>query len=159
MMPRLMILALLLAAPAPAPDAPAGRPEGPKPDLTPEQVVRAQLDALKHNDDPREDAGIAAAFAFASPENRKTTGPLERFAKMVKGPQYRTMIGHTSAEYGPMMVTADKLAAQSVKVVGAGGETVEYMFILSKDAKTGCWMTDGVAVLPPPSVKKRRQEA
>lgn len=155
MIPRLLTLALLLAAP----DAPAKRPDGPKPDLTPQQVVRAQLDALKHNDDPREDAGIAAAFAFASPENRKLTGPLERFTQMVKGPSYRTMIGHKSAEFGPMKVFDDKVAAQKVKVIGSAGESVEYLFILAKDAKTGCWMTDGVMIVPPPSARKPHQEA
>ena len=48
------------------------RPQGdpgpvPSPELSPRDVVRIQLSALKHNDTPEPDAGIATVFRFASP--------------------------------------------------------------------------------------------
>ena len=64
----------------------AGDAPVPKPELTPEQVVEIQVEALRKNDVPTPDAGIATTFRFASPGNRKVTGPLERFAPIVKAP-------------------------------------------------------------------------
>lgn len=55
-----------------------GSPD-PSPDLSPDQVVRIQLDAMARNDEPAPDSGIATAFKFASPENQAQTGPLDRF--------------------------------------------------------------------------------
>lgn len=34
----------------------------PSPDLTPQQVVEFQLDALRHNDEPTTDAGMSDRF-------------------------------------------------------------------------------------------------
>src|ERR1700704_5439214 len=53
----------------------------PNPDLTPQQVVEFQLDALRHNDEPTTDAGIERSFRFASPSNRLVTGPLSHFSE------------------------------------------------------------------------------
>jgi hypothetical protein len=43
----------------------------PHPDLSPEEVVRIQLTALKYNDIPQRNAGIAKAYEFASPGREK----------------------------------------------------------------------------------------
>ena len=168
MIPELFTVALVLASASPAPAGlgankavdrrEAGTPPAPKPELTPRQVVRTVLDALKDNDKPHQDAGIETAFAFASPANKEATGPLGRFARMVKGPSYRTMIGYKSAEYGPLTVQGDR-ALQRVKLIGAAGESVEYGFGLSKDPKTDCWMTDAVFIIPPPVEPPRRDKA
>jgi len=56
---------------------------------SPEAVVEAQLAALR-----REDAD--AVFAFASPENKKHTGPSERFYQMLSSPIYSPLLGHVS---------------------------------------------------------------
>ncbi|MFL5578391.1 MAG: DUF4864 domain-containing protein [Gemmatimonadaceae bacterium] len=125
-----------------------GRPR-PSPTLTPEQVVTIQLDALQHNDTPTPDFGIETTFRFASPANRVATGPLERFADVVKNSVYRPMINHRRVERGPMHVDGDQ-ARQRVTVVTANGTRVAYMFILSRQRGgeyDRCWMTDGVARL------------
>eukprot|EP00947_MAST-08B_sp_MAST-8B-sp1_P001319 g1319.t1 len=49
--------------------------------LSPTDVVINQLYALQENSDE----GIAKCFAFASPENRMVTGPLDKFARMIRG--------------------------------------------------------------------------
>ena len=76
----------------------------PHPDLTPQQVIEAQLEALRHNDDPKPDAGFATAFGFASAANRQATGPVARFTQLLKNPLYRPMLGHSSTQFGPTQV-------------------------------------------------------
>jgi len=118
----------------------------PSPELSPEDVVSIQLEALRHNDTPTRDAGIATTFLFASPANRVATGPLDRFADLVKTSAYRAMIDHRRVERGPMHVDGDD-ARQRVVVYSATGARVAYMFLLSRQhggPYDGCWMTDGV---------------
>jgi Domain of unknown function (DUF4864) len=119
----------------------------PRPELTPDQVVDTQLVALQFNDRPTKDAGIATTFRFASPDNRKTTGPVEKFALIVKGPAYRPLINHRIAGYG-LMVVKETLALIRVTVVAADGQAIEYEFRLSKDPASNCWFTDGVIPIP-----------
>ena len=119
----------------------------PSPDLSPLQVVGIQLDALRRNDQLGHDAGIAITFRFASAANRAVTGPLERFAGMLKDPLYRPMIDHDSARFGPAQVEGD-VARVQVVLFGRGGEVAAYDFTLSKDEDTGCWLTDGVMLAP-----------
>ena len=52
----------------------------PDPSDGPEQVIEMQVRALAENDTPVENAGIKTAYNFASPANRRVTGPLDRFA-------------------------------------------------------------------------------
>jgi hypothetical protein len=118
----------------------------PAPGLSPEDVVAIQLDALRHNDTPSRDAGIATTFRFASPANRVATGPLDHFADLVKTSAYRAMINHRRVERGPMHIDGDD-ARQRVVVYSATGARVAYMFFLSRQhggPYDGCWMTDGV---------------
>lgn len=127
----------------------ANRPT-PNPKWTPQQVVRIQLNALKHNDAPHVDAGIETTFDFASRTNKRATGPLERFAKIVKSPAYRPMIEHESATLGVFFLEKG-VANQRVTVVDQDGETIIYLFTLAKDPDTGCWMTESVTI--PPTVE------
>lgn len=113
--------------------------------LTPAQVVRIQMEALQHNDVPRPDSGIATTFAFASPENRQTTGPLEHFAQIVKAPAYLPMLNCKRVTYDTIVVEGEK-AQQRVHIVAADGSHITYIFMLSRQADgvyAGCWMNDG----------------
>jgi hypothetical protein len=120
----------------------------PTPDDGPAAVVARQLDALATNDDPFEDAGVLTAYNFASPANRRATGPRERFVRMVHGPTYAPMIDHVEAVTGPVERDGDR-AEQRVTLTGPEGRTVTYVFGLSRQAEgsfAGCWMTDRVLV-------------
>jgi hypothetical protein len=131
-----LFLALALLAP----------PTHPAPTLTPSDVIGIVLHALQHNDEPTRDAGITTTFEFASPENRQETGPLERFALMIKNPAYRPMLGFRSATRGRMEIEGNH-ARQRVVVVGKDGSQVTFVFLLSKQPDgpyANCWMTDGV---------------
>lgn len=134
-------------------------PTDPSPDLLPEEVVRIQVEALQHNDEPTPDAGVEAAFRFASPDNRAATGPVERFARMVKGPVYGDMIGFEQAEFGLVEVEGDR-AVQRVTLAHADGRRVTYAFVLSRQRGgpyDGCWMTDGVVREAEPSQRGVRR--
>jgi len=136
----LLVVLLFASAPSPSDD-----PQ-PSPDLSPEDVIRLQVEALQRNDEPHPDAGIEAAFRFASPANKRATGPLERFTAMVKGPAYGAMLGFERAEYGELRVEGGQ-AAQRVTLIQPDGRRVRYVFGLSKQSGgeyAGCWMTDSV---------------
>ncbi|MEF8821767.1 MAG: DUF4864 domain-containing protein [Halovenus sp.] len=120
----------------------------PDPAYGPEEVVDIQLDWLATNDDPFENAGIAIAYNFASPSNRRATGPFDRFVQMVTGPQYGPMVDHVSATTGPME-SDGTTAEQRVTLTGPDGRTVTYVFGLSKERPgplDGHWLTDRVSV-------------
>lgn len=120
----------------------------PTPDQSygPEEVVALQLEGLATNDEPVENAGIGLAYNFASPSNRRSTGPFDRFVRMVRGPQYSPMVDHVEATTGPMERDGSR-AEQRVTLTGPDGRTVTYRFGLSMDRDgelDGCWLTDRV---------------
>ena len=120
----------------------------PNPELTPDQVVRIQVEALQNNDS--EDHGIEVTFRFASPANRQLTGPIGRFKRLVKNPAYRPMLNHKAAEFDPIEISGDT-ATQRVTILDFGGKASVYLFTLSKQSGPpcdGCWMTDSVVVVP-----------
>ncbi|MFB6297423.1 MAG: DUF4864 domain-containing protein [Salinirussus sp.] len=120
----------------------------PDPSYGPGRVVEIQLEALRANDDPVENAGIRTAYNFASPGNRANTGPLERFVRMVTGPTYAPMIDHEEAVSGPVERSGDS-ATRRVTLTGPGGRTVTYEFGVSQWTEgpfPGCWLTDRVVV-------------
>ena len=68
----------------------------PNSEIKPLEVVKIQLLGLQKNDDKFEDSGIEQTWNFAHPNNKKATGPLDRFKKMIKGNNYQMMINHLS---------------------------------------------------------------
>jgi hypothetical protein len=118
----------------------------PDPTENPEEVVSVQLEALRNNNDPYADAGIMTAYNYASPANRRSTGPLDSFIQMVKSPRYSVMIDFEEATRGPIEVS-EREADQKVTITGDSGRTVTYEFGLSVQSEgmfEGCWMTDRV---------------
>jgi hypothetical protein len=119
---------------------------GPSPKLTPRDVVEAQLAALRTNDDPEPDAGIRTAFRFASPENKRSTGPVEHFIEMVKNPLYAALLNHRTAALSDTTQKGN-LARIKVSLIGADGEEAAFVWILERVHTpdcAGCWMTSTV---------------
>ena len=151
--PVLIVTLALLAAPLPAAAQQAANKSElvhPSSDYSPGEVIRVQLEALAHNDDPYKDAGIEVVFGFASPANKMVTGPLARFIRMVHNPVYCALLHHQAAYYGELEVQGNQ-ARQSVGVTAANGEHVGYVFILSRQKGNPCdecWMTDSVVGQP-----------
>lgn len=118
----------------------------PDPAYEPERVVQIQLSALADNDEPVVNAGIKTAYNFASPANRRATGPLDRFIRMVEGSRYAPMIDHVAATTEPLEQTGEQ-AEQRVTLTGPDGRAVTYRFGLSvseTEPLEGCWLTDSV---------------
>tara|TARA_B100001057_G_C22405303_1_gene777529 strand:- start:145 stop:618 length:474 start_codon:yes stop_codon:yes gene_type:complete len=68
----------------------------PKSDIKPGKVVKIQLLGLQKNDLNYKDSGIEQTWNFAHPSNKKVTGPLNNFKRMLKGDSYKMMINHLS---------------------------------------------------------------
>ena len=68
----------------------------PSSNIKPSEVVKIQLVGLQKNNDGFEDSGIEQTWNFAHPNNKKATGPLDNFKKMIKGNNYQMMINHIS---------------------------------------------------------------
>ncbi len=116
----------------------------PSPALDPAEVVRIQVEALRKNSISNE--GLELTYRFASPGNKRYTGPLDRFTEMVRSAPYDQLLNHRSAEYSPMAVSGNE-AQQVVIIVDAGGEEVAYLWVLSRQTEgafKNCWMTDAV---------------
>ena len=68
----------------------------PNSDIKPSEVVKIQLNGLKKNNLNFKDSGIEQTWNFAHPNNKKVTGPLPNFKRMIKGDSYQMMINHLS---------------------------------------------------------------
>ena len=68
----------------------------PNSNIKPSEVVKIQLVGLQKNNDGFEDSGIEQTWNFAHPNNKKATGPLDKFKRMIKSNSYQMMINHIS---------------------------------------------------------------
>lgn len=129
----------------------------PSPSLDPEEVVMYQMAVLRHSGGG--DAGIRQCYTFASPLNRAATGPLDRFAQMVRSPPYQVMLQAADVLVGRAIFQEDQgteWAAVLVTLVDRRQRIRVFRFYLSKQRESpyeGCWMTDAVQemVLQSPS--------
>jgi len=68
----------------------------PNKSILPKEVIKIQLFGLMNNDKKFKDSGIEQTWNFAHPNNKKVTGPLDNFKKMIKGDTYQMMLNHLS---------------------------------------------------------------
>ena len=104
------------------------------------------MTALRHNDAPRTDRGIQVTFNFASPANKRASGPLDRFISMVKRQTYGPMIGHRSEVLENYVISGNSARIDAV-LVSAGGKSFGFRFGLARqrgNCFAGSWMTDSV---------------
>jgi hypothetical protein len=116
----------------------------PSPNLSPEDVVRLQVDALRAFQ--RDPSAINQCYALASPANRAVTGPLDRFIAMVENAIYGSLVRQTGALVGRPVIR-DGQATVFVTVLDANRTTHGFRFFLSKQTDPqyfDCWMTDAV---------------
>ncbi len=120
----------------------------PNPSLKPIEVVSIQLNALKDNNNPYLNAGVAQTWEFAHPSNRKYTGPLENFVKMMYTPSYVIMLGHT--DHNIISVSdRDFITHFFVEITDKEGNKFGFTWTLEKviaESKfKDCWMTTAVS--------------
>ncbi|MCA9160271.1 MAG: hypothetical protein KDA72_18190 [Planctomycetales bacterium] len=121
----------------------------PKPSLTPEDVVREQVESMRAS--TTNPNALVTCFSFASPSNRELTGPYERFAKLVNTEPYRQIKVCREYQIGRAMIEGDA-ASVLVPILIENGPGAAFQFQLTKQSEApyrDCWMTDGVFPLLP----------
>ena len=123
----------------------------PDPSIAPEEVVAIQMKALQFNDNPKPDFGIAQTWNFAHPRNRAITGPLPRFAGMLKGPAYGQMLNHASHRIVPVPGDGDRVNFDVFMEPSRGNVLFfNWAVELVKGGEfDNCWMTVAVSTPRP----------
>jgi len=124
------------------PFVPDPLPSAPCPQWAPELVVMAQLEGLKFEDAER-------VYAFTSLRNRRATGPLGRFAHMLRSPQYISLLGHDQAEIlnGAVMAGGKKYFTLVGILPESSPQRQMFLWVLvCEPSKPGqhCWRTESV---------------
>ena len=116
----------------------------PNSQIKPAEVVKIQLSGLQKNDLSFKDSGIEQTWNFAHPNNKKVTGPLDNFKRMLKGDSYQMMIdhlSHTITELG----SSDKWAQFEVIILDKNKIYHKFNWQVEKYNLEGdlknCWLT------------------
>ena len=124
----------------------------PAENLTAYDVVKIQLTALMNNNKPSKNTGIKQTWNFAHPENKKFTGPYERFEKMLLGNQYNVLLNHESHKIKLIMNSKDK-NIYNVELISIDKKMYVYEWHLEKstiEKCNSCWFT---TIVSPPTDK------
>ena len=120
----------------------------PDPTISSKDVISIQLKALQINNSPFEDAGIEQTWEFAHPNNRKFTGPLNNFIRMIKNPSYSMMIDHMDHKIIPVE-EKETTSYYFVELTDVNGKKYGFEWTVEKVTENGdfkdCWMTVGVS--------------
>ena len=120
----------------------------PRSDIKPSEVVRIQLLGLQKNDFNYKDSGIEQTWNFAHPNNKKVTGPLDNFKRMIKGDAYQMMINHLSHTI-TQLGTSDNWAQFEVIILDKEKIYHKFNWQVEKYSLDGplkdCWLTTMVS--------------
>ena len=120
----------------------------PNTNLDPFEVLMIQLNSLKNNNKPYKDAGIEQTWEFAHPNNKKITGPLNKFKEMIYSKNYKILISHENSEITILKEDKD-ISIFKVTVLTKNKEKYYYIWQIEKVLLEGnfknCWMTTSVS--------------
>ena len=120
----------------------------PSRNINPKEVVKIQLTGLQKNDLKFKDSGIEQTWNFAHPNNKKVTGPLSNFKRMIKGDAYQMMINHLSHTITQLGST-DKWAQFEVIILDKNKIYHKFNWQVEKYTEDGelkdCWLTSMVS--------------
>ena len=120
----------------------------PNSNIKPKEVVKIQLSGLQKNDLNFKDSGIEQTWNFAHPNNKKVTGPLGNFKRMLKGDSYQMMIDHLSHTITQLGST-DKWAQFEVIILDKSKIYHKFNWQVEKYTEDGelkdCWLTTMVS--------------
>ena len=120
----------------------------PNSSIAPKEVVKIQLSGLQQNDFEYKDSGIEQTWNFAHPNNKKVTGPLNNFKKMIKGASYQMMIDHLSHTITEVGIS-NKLAQFEVIILDKNKIYHKFNWQVEKFTAEGslkdCWLTTMVS--------------
>lgn len=142
-------------------DAGVAAHQGPRPHagLSPREVVATQVRAMaRYRTDPR---ALEEVWAFASPGNRASQGPIDRFARMISTPPYDEMMTARHWTIGRAVQVEDQAVVLATLYDEQGRASI-YRFYLSRQHGEcdRCWMTDTVLCLrskQPPQASPEEQ--
>ena len=122
----------------------------PSTEINPAQVVKIQLAGLMKNDSPYKDKGIEQTWEFAHPNNKKFTGPLNKFKEMIKGESYKMLIDHENHEVKEIFLN-NEIAVFEVVIMDSDKKYFKFKWQVEKYLNNGplenCWLT---TVVSPP---------
>ena len=120
----------------------------PNTNLDPFEVLMIQLNSLKNNNKPYKDAGIEQTWELAHPNNKKITGPLDKFKEMIYSENYKILISHENSEITILKENKDT-SIFKVIVLTKNKEKYYYIWQIEKVLLEGnfknCWMTTSVS--------------
>ena len=120
----------------------------PSRDINPKEVVKIQLTGLQKNDLNFKDSGIEQTWNFAHPNNKKVTGPLGNFKKMLKGNSYEMMINHLSHTI-TQLGSSENWAQFEVVILDKNKIYHKFNWQVEKYTEEGelkdCWLTSMVS--------------
>ena len=120
----------------------------PSNNIKPAEVIKIQLIGLQQNDLVYKDSGIEQTWNFAHPNNKKVTGPLSNFKRMIKGDIYQMMINHLSHTVTEL-ASSDKWAQFEVIILDKNKIYHKFNWQVEKYTKDGdlkdCWLTTMVS--------------
>ena len=116
--------------------------------ISPKEVVKIQLSGLQQNDLEYKDSGIEQTWQFAHPKNKKVTGPLDNFKRMIKGDTYQMMLNHLSHTI-TQLGSGDKWAQFEVVILDKDKIYHKFNWQVEKYVEDGdlkdCWLTTVVS--------------
>ena len=121
-------------------------PITPNEKLLPYDVVKIQLEALRNNN--KNDDGIKVTWLFAHPDNKKVTGPYERFRSMIYGQQYRQLLNHDSHKINLIMNNPNAHMFK-IKILTKDKQLLFYEWHVQKATEENCidcWFTTAVSI-------------
>ena len=120
----------------------------PKNSILPAEVVKIQLVGLMNNDREYKDSGIEQTWQFADPKNKKVTGPLDNFKRMIKGDTYQMMLNHLSHTI-TQLGSGDNWAQFEVVILDKNKIYHKFNWQVEKYIEDGdlkdCWLTTMVS--------------
>ena len=120
----------------------------PNRNINPKEVVKIQLTGLQKNDFNFKDSGIEQTWNFAHPNNKKVTGPLGNFKRMLKSNSYEMMINHLSHTI-TKLESSDKWAQFEVIILDKNKIYHKFNWQVEKYTEEGelkdCWLTSMVS--------------
>ncbi len=116
----------------------------PNKSIIPSEVIKIQLVGLMNNDKKFKDSGIEQTWNFAHPDNKKNTGPLPNFKKMIKSRSYQMLLGHQSHTI-TNVGSSDKWAQFEVIILDKEKIYHKFNWQVEKYTEEGplkdCWLT------------------
>ena len=120
----------------------------PSTEINPAQVVKIQLAGLMKNDSPYKDKGIEQTWEFAHPNNKKFTGPLNKFKEMIKGDSYKMLIDHENHEV-KQIFSNNEVVVFEVVIMDIDKKYFKFKWQVEKYLNNGplenCWLTTVVS--------------